>query len=103
MNTPAMLSWLFWFSTTGGPPSDTMVLISAVCALAEPAPTQHKVKSAPQAAPEKCLMKCLAIEKDCDQGVCCKIVEPFRIPSCPTAAALFAPIWPIRLELKPPA
>src|SRR3954470_5882591 len=64
MNTPAMLSWLFWFSTTGGPPSDTMVLMSAVCAPAEPAPTQHKVRNAPQAAPEKCLMTCLAIEKD---------------------------------------
>src|SRR3954469_12120508 len=79
MNTPAMLSWLFWFSTTGGPPSDTMVLMSAVCAPADPAPTQHKVRNAPQAAPEKCLMTCLATELICDQGVCCKIVEPFRI------------------------
>ena len=35
-------------------------------------------------------------------GVCWRIVEPFRIPSCPTPATLFAPIWPIRLELAPP-
>src|SRR6478752_1470204 len=43
-------------------PSDTMVLMSAVCAPADPAPMQHKVRNAPQAAPEKCLMTCLATE-----------------------------------------
>ena len=35
-------------------------------------------------------------------GACCKIVEPFRMPSWDTPAALFKPIWPIKLVLAPP-